>query len=242
MKELASWLKTNSLPLIVDASMIFNELLNTDEDIYLVILPIDLKDEKIELAKNRLKEISRAWLKGGRSMKGQVIGDGTIFAYIDSIKYGRWLKSMYSFVNNEKSSLDYYQVIISNPNSLEYFDKNINGQITSLNGHSIFSTLEGIYQGTLRPKSSQNAFEYTVQAIHNRLVSYKGAFWENIFKFSLILIISVTAIGVIIYTLTSSVPESNDDSLHLFSTGTRSRLGGNARDYYPSMKNNRRID
>lgn len=132
------------------------------------------------IAKEKLANIARAWRTGGRNMltdgflKGGP-GSSTIFAWVDANKYNRWLRNMYGYINKplKHDENRQKQVIIADPNRLEYYDVNLDGQATILDGHSIFSALEGIYQGQLKPKSSQNAFEYTVQAIHKRISSYK---------------------------------------------------------------------
>ena len=181
VKELTEWLRYNSFPTVVDAATIFNELLNSDTQQYLVILPLEPGADDFESSKNKLADIARAWRKGGRSLMtdGGFLqggpGSSTIFAWVDAKKYNRWLRNMYGYVTKSysKEAEHRQQVIIADPLKLEYYDKSFDGQPTILDGHSIFSALEGVFQGQLKPKSSQNAFEYTIQALHNRITSMK---------------------------------------------------------------------
>lgn len=181
VKELTDWLKYNSFPTVVDAATVFNELLNSDTQQYLVILPLEVGADDFESSKNKLADIARAWRRGGRSMMAENgflkggPGSSTIFAWVDAKKYNRWLKNMYGYVDKSylKEKEHRQQVIIADPIRLEYYDTNFDGQATILDGHSIFSALEGVFQGQLKSKSSQNAFEYTIQALHNRLTSFQ---------------------------------------------------------------------
>ncbi|TIB95878.1 thioredoxin-like protein [Wallemia mellicola] len=245
VKELTNWLKYNAFPTIVDAATVFNELLDSEIQQYLVILPLDISHDDQLIAKEKLADIARVWRTGGRNMltdgflKGGP-GSSTIFAWVDANKYSRWLRNMYGYINKplKHGENRQKQIIIADPNRLEYYDVNLDGQATILDGHSIFSALEGIYQGQLQPKSSQNAFEYTVQAIHKRILSYKQTFIDHPLRMFIISVLLLLAVGILLYTLTID-NKPDDDSLHLFSSGTK----GSARDYYqPSHKENRRID
>lgn len=179
VKELTDWLKFNSFPTVVDASTVFNELLNADTQQYLVILPLEVDSDDFESSKSKLAEIAKAWMRGGRNMMAEhgVLkggpGSSTIFAWVDAKKYNRWLWNMYGYTHKSNSGKEHRQVIIADPNRLEYYNMNFDGQTTTLDGLSIFSALEGVYQGQLQPKSSQNAFEYTIQTLHKRLTSFK---------------------------------------------------------------------
>ncbi|TIA98685.1 hypothetical protein E3P94_02465 [Wallemia ichthyophaga] len=249
VKELTDWLKFNSFPTVVDASTVFNELLNADTQQYLVILPLEVDSDDFESSKSKLAEIAKAWMRGGRNMMAEhgVLkggpGSSTIFAWVDAKKYNRWLWNMYGYTHESNSGKEHRQVIIADPNRLEYYNMNFDGQTTTLDGLSIFSALEGVYQGQLQPKSSQNAFEYTIQTLHKRLTSFKQSLVEHPFRTFIIIVLIAVGLGVAIYAMSGDSSTSMDDGLHLFSSGTAGKGKSSARDYYqPTNKDSRRID
>ena len=126
----------------------YNDVMKSPTRALVVLAALSKGNEEAEHEK--FKSIARAWKRGGRDFSQPVW-----FVYIEGAKWGGWLRQSYGI---KKSQLP--AVVVIDPPLSEYYDMTIEGLRVELEGNSVFSVLEGVYNHFLRAKQSESALEW----------------------------------------------------------------------------------
>ncbi|KAL7410893.1 thioredoxin-like protein [Mrakia frigida] len=152
VEKVASFLEENKLPTVVKLdSGNFGDVMKNKRGSLVVLAGLRAGDEN---GREKLREVATAWRKGGRKFD-----QGVIFAWMDGDKWGKWLSSNYGM---SKSKMP--QVVVADPSKYEYYDVTLELEKIEFEGASIFSTLEGVYQHFLKPRSIESWGERAMRA------------------------------------------------------------------------------
>ncbi|WVW79859.1 protein disulfide-isomerase domain [Kwoniella bestiolae CBS 10118] len=127
----------------------YNAIMNSDTRSMVVLGALHKGDEG-QKEKEKLREVAKAWKRGGRPFAQPVW-----FVWVDGEKWSGWLKQQYSIKKDQLPSV----VVIDTPLN-EYYDTTIEGDQITFDGTSIFSVLEGVYQHFLRPKRIESTLAW----------------------------------------------------------------------------------
>jgi len=167
-EPLKRWLLENRLPTTVELTEdTFQDVMKAPHRPLVVIAAVT-KDSKEKVA-DRIKDIGKVWRVKKAQGKGGV--RDVVFAWMDTGKWASWMKSMYGVAAGPESEpaiviADHGVGILSEISSslvdrlrlqvLIYYDTDQSGQSIKLTSTSIFSAIDGIATGSVRPKNSEN--------------------------------------------------------------------------------------
>jgi len=92
-----------------------------------------------------------------------------VFTWMDVERWASWLKNMYGVKISEEPA-----VIIADHSRLKYYDKDKSAQTIQLTSASIFAFIDGIDEGSISPKSSENFAERISTYLNNKLTSLES--------------------------------------------------------------------
>ncbi|CDZ98780.1 Thioredoxin/protein disulfide isomerase [Phaffia rhodozyma] len=179
-QDVSAFLRLHKLPIVVKVdSHNFKEVMRSDQGSAVVLAGLRTKgrkDGELETEIEQFTRVARAWRKGGRRFE-----QGVIFAWMDGDKWENWLKSNYGMKRSKMP-----EVRVTNPPKFEYYDVTLEIEPIEFNGESIFSTLEGFHQNTLRPRTVEPLSHRLFRASAIKTEGWKTWAMENMAKFIMI--------------------------------------------------------
>jgi len=158
---LTQWLLANRLPTTVELNQEnFQQVMNAPHKPLVVIVVVN-KSTK-EKVSEKVKEIGKKW-RVSKSNKGS---RDVVFTWMDADKWAGWLKNMYGVKAGDRPA-----IVIADHSTYLYYDKDHQGEAIKLTSPSIFSAVDGIIQGSITPKHSENFAERLSRFLNAKLTS-----------------------------------------------------------------------
>lgn len=146
----------NQFPLIYDVSeSMYKDVFKNKEFRAIVVMAALKQDATKPESEAELLKIARAWRKQPRTFDQPVW-----FATVNGDQWAKWLKRNYGMLPGHMPG-----VVIIDSKKDEYFDTTLEGEHVKLEGASIFSVLEGVYQGFLAPKKPESRFRWGTEGL-----------------------------------------------------------------------------
>ncbi|KAF8509427.1 thioredoxin-like protein [Hysterangium stoloniferum] len=117
----------------------------------------------------RMREAAKAWHKGHKYEDKQVV-----FAWMDRGKWASWLKSVYGIKANVEPA-----VVVVDHSRLLYYDSFPDGSRIDLDLNSITAAVEGVQNGKLKAKHSENIAERFVRQFNNWISGIQTAIYNH---------------------------------------------------------------
>ncbi|KZT63979.1 thioredoxin-like protein [Daedalea quercina L-15889] len=158
---LVSWLLKNRLPTSMQLdSDTFQDVMNAPHKPLVVIAAAP--GAQLQNTAADVQRIAKQW----RNAKGD---SGVTFVWMDSEKWGKWLKSMYGIRAGNDA-----QVIVADHSRLIYYDVDQYGKKIQLTTTSVFSTVQGAQAATIAYKHSENLVERMARYLNMKLTSIES--------------------------------------------------------------------
>lgn len=146
----------NQFPLTYDVSeSMYLDVLKNKEFRPIVVMVAVKQDATKSESEAELLKIARAWRKMPRTFDQPVW-----FASVNGDKWAKWLKRNYGMTPENMPA-----VVILDSKKDEYYDTTLEGERVKLEGASIFSVLEGVYQKFLVPKKPESRFAWGTEGM-----------------------------------------------------------------------------
>ncbi|KAI0719220.1 thioredoxin-domain-containing protein [Fomitopsis betulina] len=157
-EALSNWLLRNRLPtsMQLDADT-FQDVMNALHKPLVVIAAAPAA--QLQNTAADVQRIAREW----KNAKGDA---GVTFVWMDTDKWGKWLKGMYGI--RVQSDV---QVVVANHSGLVFYDVDQFGDKIQLTTTSVFSALQGAQASTIAYKHSQNIVERMARYLSGKLTS-----------------------------------------------------------------------
>ncbi|KAH7888179.1 thioredoxin-like protein [Phlebopus sp. FC_14] len=160
---MSKWLYANRLPTALELSRdVFQQVMNAPNQ-PLVVIVATPKGAQATVAE-KLSDIGKKWRLRTQSQSYDARRD-VVFTWMDGDKWGKWMKNMYGI----KASIE-PEVVIADHGRLVYYNEDGSGQRIKLTSVSISLALEGIFRGSIQPRSSENILERVVKSFNSSLV------------------------------------------------------------------------
>lgn len=179
----------NRFPLTYDVvGAAYGDVLKNREFRPIVVMAALKQDATKEDSEAELQKIARAWRKMPRTFDQPVW-----FATVDGDKWAKWLKRSYGM---DAASMP--GVVIIDSKKDEYYDTTLEGERVQLEGTSIFSVLEGVYQKFLVPKKAGSKFAWGTEGVRTSIINILTWMGENPIKaFFLTLFILMATLSLV---------------------------------------------
>ncbi|KAJ3865039.1 protein disulfide isomerase [Lentinula novae-zelandiae] len=167
-----TWLLHNRLPTAIELTQdSFQSVMNSPARPLVVLAAVtpNIKDKVQE----RMEEIGQKW-RARTQGSGMLSENGKerpiVFAWMDIGKWKDWMKSMYGIKYKGSLELDDVEVVVTDHKALVYYDIGHAGSPIKLtSSQSVFSMLDGIAQGNIYPKNSENFIERVARYLNGKL-------------------------------------------------------------------------
>ncbi|EGO04191.1 hypothetical protein SERLA73DRAFT_173630 [Serpula lacrymans var. lacrymans S7.3] len=184
--SLTTWLLENRLPTSVELSRdAFQQVMNAPHK-PLVVIAGSYKDSE-ENIPEKIVDIGKKW-KLSKGHEGQ---REVVFTWMDGGQWGSWMKNMYGMKANSGPA-----VVIADHQSLLYYDQDPSGQPIKLTSTSIFSAIDGINQGSVNAKHSENMIERFIRGLNDG--ANWGAAWIAEHPYMTVFIIAASLVTLVI--------------------------------------------
>ncbi|KAJ3713890.1 thioredoxin-like protein [Lentinula raphanica] len=206
-----TWLLHNRLPTTTELTQeSFQSVMNSPAR-PLVVLAAVSPSITIE-AREHMEAIGKKWRErtSGSGLL-QVNGEKrpVVFAWMDLQKWKDWMKSMYGITHKSSLEIDSVDVVIADHKALIYYDIDNSGSPIRLNSpSSVFSALDGIAQGQIPPRHSENLVERVARYLNKQLQSIES-FIIGHPKYIAFLIIA--AIVLVLYAIRNALANESSD-------------------------------
>jgi len=179
LAALTDWMLTNRLPTALELSQDnFQSIMNAPHQ-PLVVLVATEPERKSDI-EAKVRVLSMEWRRREARKTSEQDRD-IVFTWMDADKWASWLKSMYGI---KPANLP--AVILADHTQLRYYDNDVDGNKISLSSQSLFSAVEGVFNGTIRHKYSENIFERSARYLNNYILWLEGAVIRNPWRTGLI--------------------------------------------------------
>jgi len=176
LDDIKTWLSVNRLPTTVELTQdTFQSVMNSPARPLVVLAAVtkstkDKVEERMELIgkKWRLRTDGKGMIRDAQNGVDRPV----VFAWMDMERWKDWMKSMYGIKNKGSVALDDIDVIIADHKALVYYDTDTSGSPMKLSSsQDIFSALDGVAQGRISSKNSENLIERVARYLNAKLQS-----------------------------------------------------------------------
>jgi len=187
---LEQWLLENRLPTTVELTHdTFQDVMKASHR-PLVVVVAATKDSRDKVYE-KLKDIGKVW----RMRRGSAKKDSrdVVFTWMDMGRWGSFMKSMYGISSSSGAEPS---VVIADHGRLVYYDTDQSGQPVRLTSTSIFSAIEGISNGRIKPKHSENVVERFARYLNGKLSSLESLVSDHLGMSLMLLGLLVVIVGL----------------------------------------------
>ncbi|KAK7030758.1 protein disulfide isomerase [Favolaschia claudopus] len=194
--DFSKWLMANRLPTSLELMQdSFQSVMNAPHAPLVVIAAVG-SDTKEKVA-DRFHDIALKW-RVRTAGTGIVAGRSVVFTWMDADKWQSWLKSMYGLRKPRGDDLEDIGVIIADHQVLKYYDAEPSGVPIKLTSPSIFAALEGIADGKVKPKESENLIERMARYLNNKMTAVETYVMANPLTAVFFLVLIVIAVFTVV--------------------------------------------
>jgi len=178
VEDVKSWFLRHRLPTVIDLdSDNFQQVMSPKQGNPPLVVIAPVTDDNKAVTKAKLGNIGKKW----RENRGGEADKEVVFAHMDAVKWGKWLKGMYGITGLEEAKVS--PIVIADHTKLLYWDIDVTG--SPITGSTLSTTLEAVIAGSLAYKHSENFVERMARFLNNGLIALEEYVTTNPIKSAL---------------------------------------------------------